>query len=125
MNKQQIEANCNLIKSELEREVNALNISEVQDKLMKLTTYTGLSAEILKHSKGMVLYAQKDIVSKESNGKLTPAILKLKIEGELWEELALLTYCERINAAITHACDSLRTVISLYKEEMRNTLANN
>lgn len=113
--------NCEVIKKEIERTVNPVNITDVQDKLNNLASLTGLSAETLKDCKGLVLYKQKEVINIEGN-KLNPSILKLKIEGELWNELSVLTYCERLNAALTHCMDGLRTIISLYKTEMSNNL---
>lgn len=125
MDIQQLESNLSLIKTELEREVSPLNMTEVQDKLMKLCTYMGLSSECMKTAKGLVLYGQRNVIEKTKSEKLNPSILKMRIEGELWNELALLTYCDRLNAAIVHSCDSLRTVISLYKAEMQATIQQN
>lgn len=122
MNKQEIETNLALIKIELEREVDTLNITDVQNKLMSLTSYSGLSAETMRYSRSLVLKRQKDVLEDLKEEKLNPSILKMKIESELWEEISLHTYADRINAAITHSCDSLRTVISLYKAEMQSSL---
>lgn len=116
---QQIETNLNIIKTELEREVGTSDITAVQDKLLKLTAYMGLSAEIMRHAKSLVLRKQQQIISANNNGAMSASILKQFIESELWHEAALLLYADRINAAITHACESLRTIISLYKEEMK------
>lgn len=122
MNKQEIETNLSLIKIELEREVDTLNITDVQNKLMSLTSYSGLSAETIRYSRSLVLKRQKDVLEDLKEEKLNPSILKMKIESDLWEEISLHTYADRINAAITHSCDSLRTVISLYKAEMQSSL---
>lgn len=119
MNKIEIESNANVIKAELEKEVQQGDIQAVVDKLSKLSSLSGLSAELMKHAKAGVLYKQKEIINQEANRGLNPSIMKLKIEAELWEEIALHTYCDRLNAALTHSSDSLRTIISLYKQEMQ------
>ena len=122
MNKAEIEKACQAIKIEIETDVDVLDISAVQKKLMNLTSLMGLSAETMKEAKAIIGYRQKDIINMERNSGLSASILKMKIQSELWEEEAIYIYCDRLNAAISHACDSLRTVISLYKTEMQHSI---
>ncbi len=118
MDKKQIQENCLLIQQALDNPADSLNITEVQNKLLKLSTLMGLSAEIIKDCRRMVLEKQKYVFAMAGKHNYSPNIFKLFMEGEMSDELSLFMYCERLNAAISHCTDSLRTVISLYKQEM-------
>lgn len=48
-----------------------------------------------------------------------PSIIKAIAESRVSELNALLVYCERLNAAITHSIDGLRSILSNLKEERR------
>lgn len=121
----QIEENLNTIKLHLEAEVNPTEISAVELKLSNLSALMGLSAECMRYSKEVVLTAQKVFLSKPNMLNQSATNLKLLIESELHYEISLFVYSERLNAAITHASDSLRTIISKYKEELRiNNFSN-
>lgn len=118
MNKPELEKNLNIIKSEIERYVDPAVIIDVQEKLNKLTNLSGLSAECCKEAEAILGYAKRGIIERERGSDLSASILKMKIESELYEEISLYTYADRLNAAITHSQDSLRTMISLYKSEL-------
>lgn len=117
MTKQELENNLSIIKSELETEVDEKIIDQVQQKLNRLCNLMGLSAECMKWAKNMVLTKQKYVYALAAKDS-SATMFKYFMEGEMAEELALFTYCDRLNAAITHACDGLRTIISLYKSEL-------
>ncbi len=44
------------------------------------------------------------------------------IDAECNDEEALFVYADRINAGLSHSLDALRSVISLAKSEMENSL---
>lgn len=117
MTKQELENNLSIIKSELETEVDEKIIDQVQQKLNRLCNLMGLSAECMKWAKHIVLTKQKYVYALAGKDS-SATMFKYFMEGEMAEELALFTYCDRLNAAITHACDGLRTIISLYKSEL-------
>lgn len=114
-----IEENLNTIKLHLEAEINPTEIAAVELKLSNLSSLMGLSAECMRYAKEVVLTAQKSFLSKPNMLNQSATNLKLLIESELHYEIGLFVYSERLNAAITHCCDSLRTIISKYKEELR------
>ena len=122
MTPQQIEENLNRIKAELESEVSREDISAIQDKMLRLITFMGLSAEIMRYTKSLVLHKQQHVISANKSGDMSPSILKQYIESELSFELALHSYSERLNAAISHATDSLRSILSLYKTELSTSI---
>lgn len=53
------------------------------------------------------------------------SVIKAIAESRVSELNALLTYCERLNAAITHSIEGLRSILSFIKEERRATAYNN
>jgi hypothetical protein len=118
MNREQIESNLIAIKTELEREVSADSIMDVTDKLMKLQVYDALSAETMRWARKLVLDEQRKEMAKLDILKTQTTVLKMLVESNLSEWLALYTYAERLNAAVHHGCDALRTIVSLYKEQM-------
>ena len=126
MKKNELQENLNVIKLELETEVPEEDILAVESKLNKLSTLMGLSAETLKHAKKIVLERQKIIFSM-ADKNMSPTMFKYYLEGEMADELSLYTYADRLNAALVHCSDSLRTIISKYKEELRlsNYVTNN
>ena len=65
---------------------------------------------------------QQQVISANKGGDMSASILKQYIESELWYEISLLTYSDRINAAISHATDSLRSILSLYKTELSTSM---
>lgn len=118
MDIKKLEENLAIIKSELEIEVDEKVIDQVQQKLIRLSNLMGLSAECMKWAKQIVLIKQKYVYALSGKTDISPTMFKYFLEGEAAEELAVFTYCDRLNAALTHASDSLRTIISLYKSEL-------
>lgn len=122
MTKNELQANCKVISAEIDKEVSAGDIDGAQTKLLRLSQLISLSAECMKHAKENYLYRQMQIIQQNKDADIPASILSKKIESEAWEESGMLTYCDRLNAGISHACDNLRTIISLYKTEMSNNL---
>ena len=117
MTKDQIESNLSQIKTCLEMETGD-DVESKNEKLSQLIAFIGLSSEILRYTKQLVLIKQGEIVKDNIDTKLPPTILKSLMESEMWLELGLNLYAERINAGISHAITGLVTQISLYKAEL-------
>ena len=122
MTMQELQINCKVISSEIDREVSGGDIQGVQDKLMKLSQLIALSAECVTQAKRNYLYKQSEIIKINKDTIMPASILSKKIESDAWEESGMLTYCERLNAGIVHSIDALRSIISLYKTELTNNL---
>ena len=122
MNRKEIEANCEAIKLVLERHLtNEEDMKEVKAKLMDLQVLLSLSAETMRGAKELLAETQRAYMKPLKLSEYSPNTLKLMIETAIGEESALYLYCDRLNAAITHSLDALRTVISLYKTEVSNS----
>jgi hypothetical protein len=109
------------IRDVIDMDVNADNIDELQGKLMKLVNLVGLSSELKAVAKRDLLVAQAEALS-GMDEKLPLTLLKMKVDGETADQESRLVYADRLNAGITHAIDSLRTLISLRKSEMEQSL---
>lgn len=109
------------IREVIDLDVDPENIDELQGKLMKLVNMVGLSSELKALAKRELLHAQA-IALAGLDQKLAPTVLKMRIEGQTADEESNLVYADRLNAGITHAIDSIRTVISLRKSEMEQSL---
>lgn len=117
MNKKEILKNLEIIQKEIDTQIQESDPYSVLDKLNKLIAYMGLSAEIMRWSKELVLKSQSIQFDKGLAKGYSGNVLKQYLEGKLAEELAIDKYADRINAAIGHAADGLRSIISNHKNE--------
>lgn len=122
MTSEEILINCNRIKGELESQVETSNIESVMDKLNNLTGLSGLSAELVANTKQLILQRQKPAILLAQKSNVSASMQKAFVESECAEEMMLYTYAERLNAAITHSLDALRTIVSMRKSEMENSM---
>lgn len=120
MTANEIITNCNLIRDELDRQIPLSDMDSVEGKMLNLCAMMGLSAECLRYAQYLLLHKQGQCIDKirAADPTIPASILKVKLESDLAEERTLYEYAERLNAAITHCVDGLRTSISKYKEEL-------
>jgi len=117
----EISAALNAIREALDLDVIGCDIESVNGKLLKLTQLTGLSAET-KASAKKLLGGKELEVLREISPSLSPSIQVRMLNAECSDYNAILEYSDRLNAALTHSMEALRTVISLYKTELQNGL---
>lgn len=111
----------NSIREAVDADVIDTDIINVQNKLLKLTQIIGLSSEAKASAKKLLHIKEKEIFL-TMDKKLQPSIQIKILNAECFEELAILDYADRLNSAIVHNIDALRSIISLYKTEMENSL---
>lgn len=111
----------NFIRDLLDKDVMGADIDSISNKLVSLTQVMGLSAESIASAK-KILHQKEIVVMQLINPEIPPSMQSKKLAAECFEEIALLSYADRLNAAIVHTCESLRTVISLYKQELQSSL---
>lgn len=110
------------IRDVIDLDVNMDVVDSVVFKLHKCLLLVGLSAEIKAraikdlHDARLVAYA------KYKAENLQPSMFKIVIDGETSGEQAKLELADRLNAGLVHEIDGLRTIISLRKDEMNNSL---
>lgn len=122
MTSDEIQSYCKSIKAELERQVETSEIESVMDKLNNLSSFSGLSAELVAESKQLVLERQKPAILLAQKSGVSASMQKAFVESECAEEMMLYTFAERLNAAITHSLDALRTIVSMRKSELENSI---
>lgn len=117
--KEEITRALNAIREVLDADIIGGDIESVDNKLKKITQLTGLSAETVASAEKIL--RQKELESFKSNlpKGYSASNLNGLIKAETGEEIALLAYADRLNAALSHSMDGLRTSISLYKEELK------
>lgn len=115
---------ANAIRDLLDHDVHQDDLPGLQEKLLKLTALIGLSAELKARAKADLKTAELLAFARHKAEKLTPTMFKIVIEGEAAEEYGKLELADRLNAGLSHCMESLRTIISLKKEEMKNSLLN-
>jgi hypothetical protein len=113
---------ANAIRDILDHDVHQDDLPALQEKLLRLTAMIGLSAELKARAKSDLKTAELIAYAAHKHEKLPPTVFKIVIEGESAEAYGKLELADRLNAGLSHCMESLRTVISLKKEEMKNSL---
>ena len=110
--------NLKFLRAHLDVEADRSNIDEVLDKAMKLSSLVGLAAEAKAQARKALELKRLQTLQTFMNQGLQASILTKLMDGHCAHELAQLEYADRLNAGISNAMDTLRSVISLYKEEL-------
>lgn len=110
------------IRQAIDLDVDLSDTEGMSGKVLMLTRMIGLSAEVKARALKNFNDAKLVAYAKHKAEKLSPNVLKVVIEGETSEEAAKLELSDRLNAGIVHAIDGLRTIISLRKSELENSL---
>jgi len=117
-----IEAHLKAIRVAVDTNVVGCDIETIVEQGKKLASLMGLSAECMASAqKHLQLSRKQAIINLEGKG-YQPSIMLKMADGECGIELATYEYADRLNAAISHQLDYYRTVISLYKSELENSL---
>lgn len=107
------------IRKVLDVDIADADILMQQNKLLELTRLMGLSAECKAE-------AQRELHLKELQVFPTLSgsanIIMAQLKGHCASEIENLVYADRLNAALTHSIDAIRSVISLYKTELENSV---
>lgn len=124
-----IAKNLNAIREVIDRDTQN-DIELVRDKVIQLAMIAGLAAECQASAKkrfdNAVLAVTQRMIEenekKEKADKIGPSILLDMAKRESSEEAALYEYAQRISAGLSHSLEGLRSVLSLYKTELQNSL---
>ena len=119
-NLEEIKTALNAIRSTLDVDVVDMGIESTYNKLIALTQLMGLSAECNASAKKLLGIKELEVFM-TMNKNMPPSIQSKLLKAHCNEQEAVLEYADRLNASIVHCCDSLRSVISLYKTEMQIT----
>lgn len=115
---------CDQITSALSEQVDRANPDELTGKLQVLSSLLGTSAQSIATSERLYSIKLMELVEDTQWAKMTATDKKYLFAGKSSKEAELVTLCERLNKAIVHSIDSLRSILSFIKSEMQN-LPNN
>lgn len=111
----------NFIRGKIDANIINVDIVVQKNKLIELTQIIGLSAECNASAKKILLQKELKVLN-EIDGDLPPSVITKRLNAECADEAAMLEYADRLNAALVHCIDGIRSVISLYKVELENSL---
>lgn len=92
------------------------NPDEMMDRLEHLATLLARTAHLLPEVEAMM--AQRKAEVSDQYPDMSATRLKYAIEAEAGDAIKLYRYVERLNAAIVHQIDALRTQLSYVKSSM-------
>lgn len=122
MEKKEYNEKIAAIRQAIDLDVDLSDTEGMSGKVLMLTRMIGLSAEVKARAFKDLQDARLIAYAKYKSEKLSPNVLKIVIDGETAEAAAKLELSDRLNAGIVHAIDGLRTIISLRKSEMENSM---
>lgn len=117
-----IESKLKAIRAIVDTDITGCEIESVVEQGKKLASIIGLSAECIAAAKKMLENARLKAIMKLQEQKLQPSVLLKMADAECGIELATYEYADRLNASISHQLDYYRTVISLHKSELENSM---
>lgn len=117
--REEITRALNAIREVLDADIIGGDIESVDNKLKKLTQLTGLSAETMASAEKILHAKELEVFRSLLPEGLQASVLTGMVKAETADELAMYKYADRLNAALSHSMDGLRTSISLYKEELK------
>ena len=119
MTEKQIETNLEMIKLAMDMTIETDHIDEWMKKLANLQALHGLSSECIRYAKRNTLVKQGTLLTDLFKTGLNATAVRLQLESDMAEEIALFLYAERLGAGLVHCVDSCRTAISKLKEEYK------
>lgn len=119
MTQAEIISNLDVIRKAIDQQIPIGDIDGVEGKMMELCSMMGLSAECYAKAQMNLAVKQGVIVRKlkYADPNINATMLKLLLESDMAQERMVFDYAERLNAALVHVVDGLRTAISKYKAE--------
>jgi len=118
----EITSALNAIRTCIDIDVVGAIIEDIQNKCLSLTQLMGLSAETTASAKKLLGEKEIEVFTLKNLEKLPPSNAMKLLKSYCAQEIATLEYAERLNSALVHSIDALRSTMSLYKTEMQNGL---
>lgn len=97
------------------------DISQMLHTLSTLVTYLASTAALIGESSALYQYTKMMAYeslrnSVDTNGKQKPAsLIKEYVNAKCWDEASTYEFADRVNAAVTHAIEAVRTSVSAEK----------
>jgi hypothetical protein len=121
-NPENIEAQLKSIRDVVDRDVTGCDIDTILEHGKKLSALMGLSCECMASAQKTLQIARRKAINALAEKNYGASVLLKLADGECGIELATYEYSERLNATITHQLDFYRTLISLHKSELENSM---
>ncbi len=119
---ERLEANLNAIRSIIDVNLVGVEMSSVLEHGKRLSALMGLSSECMAAAQKKVHFARLAAIQRLSDKNYPPRVLLKVADAEIGVELATYEYADRLNASLTHQLDYIRTLVSLHKTELENSL---
>lgn len=111
----------NKIRETIDSDIIDVDIDQQKNKLLALTQLIGLSAECNASAKKMLHQKELEVLQ-SIDSDMQPMKVNKLLQAKCAEEIAVLEYADRLNSALVHSIDAIRSIISLYKTELENSL---
>lgn len=112
----------NSIRALIDVDVTGVDIDSLIEKGKQLSQMMGLSAECKAQARKNLENARMVAIIQIEKKDYSPSVMLKVAEAMIADELAAYEYADRLNAGITHQLDYYRTVISLHKSELENSM---
>lgn len=112
----------NSIRTAIDQDVTGCDIDSVIEKGKSLSQLIGLSAECKAEAKKILEHKLLIAVNELNSKDYAPSVLLKVANAMCADEAAAFEYADRLNAGITHQLDFYRSVISLHKTELENSM---
>lgn len=112
----------NSIRALIDVDVTGVDIESLIEKGKQLSQMIGLSAECKAATRKELESARIAAIIQIENKNYSPSVMLKIAEAMCADELAQYEYADRLNAGITHQLDYYRSVISLHKTELENSM---
>jgi hypothetical protein len=112
----------NSIRALLDADVTGVDIDSVVEKGKKLAQIVGLSAECKAAARKELDKSRLVAIVECEKKDYSPSVMLKVVDAMCGEQVAQFEYADRLNAGITHQLDFYRSVISLHKTEVENSL---
>jgi len=119
MTSAEIETNLAYIQEQLAVQVGIESPTCILEKLNNLTNILGMSAEVLAWSEKIYNEKLMEVTLMKQYKDLSATDKKMVFAGILSNEILQHTKSERLNKALTHSIDGLRSMLSFLKEEVK------
>lgn len=112
------------IRMVIDREVQILDVETLINKLNDLIAISGLSAELVPQARMAYREAQERTIIDFMNNPIDLPVSTLNdlIKAKTRKEEGMLEYCEKLDKRVSYSQESMRTIISLRKQEIQSGL---
>ena len=119
MTSSEIKNSLDTIRKVMDEPVSIDNVTGVAEKLEKLSVLLGLSAECIAWARKHYDTRLGFLATSKAYKDMTATDRKYVFASEASQEIFMVNYAESLNKDLHYCCESLRTLVSLLKQEMR------